>query len=65
MVAAVAKVVKEVGAAHGKAQQALRIFNKFCEKRVDFRCHCIAKHPHYCAIGEMLKHLPVTCPEGK
>ena len=46
-----ARILKENGAIRGKSQQVLRLFNKFCDKKSDFRCHCIAKHPHYCAIG--------------
>jgi hypothetical protein len=57
-----AKILKEYGAIHGRSQQVLRLFNKFCDNKSDFRCHCIAKHPHYCAIGEVLKYLPITCP---
>jgi hypothetical protein len=64
MSATVAKTIKQYGAAHGRSQQALNIFNTFCRNKADLRCHCIAKHPHYCSIGEALRYLPITCPEG-
>lgn len=64
MASAVAKVVKKYGVAHARSQQAFAIFDKFCKNKADLRCHCVAKHPHYCALGEILKVLTITCPEG-
>jgi hypothetical protein len=64
MASAVAKVVKKYGVGHARAQQAFAIFDKFCKNKADLRCHCVAKHPHYCALGEVLKVLTITCPEG-
>lgn len=64
MAGVVAKTLKQFGAPHGRSQQALNIFNTFIKQKADLRCHCVAKHPHYCAIGEALRHLKVTCPEG-
>ena len=51
MAAIVAKVVKQYGASHARAQQAFGVFDRFCKKEADLRCHCVPKHPHYCAIG--------------
>lgn len=51
MAGTVAKTIKQYGAAHGRSQQALAIFNKFCRNKADLRCHCIGKHPHYCSIS--------------
>lgn len=51
MAGVVAKVVKKHGVNHARSMQAFGIFNRFCKNKADFRCHCIQKHPHYCAIG--------------
>lgn len=64
MAGTVARTIKQYGAAHGRSQQALRVFNTFVKNQADLRCKCVAKHPHYCAIGEALKWLPITTPEG-
>ena len=63
MAGTVAKVIKQYGVSHARSQQAFSIFNKFCQKKSDLRCHCVAKHPHYCAVGEALKSISITCPE--
>ena len=65
MAGAVAKIVKKHGANHVRSQQAFGIFNRFCKNKADLRCHCVPKHPHYCAIGEALKSITMACPEGK
>ena len=64
MASAVAKIVKKYGVAHARGQQAFTIFDKFCKNKADLRCHCVPKHPHYCALGEVLKIINITCPEG-
>lgn len=64
MVGTVARVIKQYGASHGRSLQALGIFNSFCKNKADLRCHCIAKHPHYCSMGEALRYLSITFPEG-
>ena len=63
MAGTVARTLKQYGAAHGRSQQALTVFNTFTKNKADLRCKCIPKHPHYCAVGETLKWLPITTPE--
>jgi len=47
----IANVIKKYGVGHAKSQQMLRILDYFIAKKCDWRCHCIPKNPHYCAVS--------------
>lgn len=51
LAAKTANIIKKFGVGHAKSQQLLRILDYFISKKSDWRCHCIAKNPHYCAIS--------------
>lgn len=59
-----AMVIKKYGVSHARSQQLLRILDRFIEKKCDWRCHCVAKNPHYCPISEILKHLTFNDSKG-
>lgn len=59
-----AQTLKKYGASHAKSQQVLRILEHFISKKCDWRCHCIAKNTHYCAISQVLQHLRFESSKG-
>jgi hypothetical protein len=57
-------IVKKYGVSHARSQQLLRILDRFIDKKCDWRCHCIAKNPHYCPISEILKYIRFESSKG-
>ena len=51
MAGKVAKCIKQYGLAHNKSQQLLKVLERFTEGKVDWKCHCSHKNPHYCAVS--------------